>query len=94
MVSKLTEKDKLVLWVSAEYPDLVDKGLSKKLDIKRRTFHAIKTKLKKNGVFSTLIVPDFNAIGFEILSICYGNFNPDISFGIQGCWMLSLLRLM
>jgi len=63
-----------------EYPDLNDIKLSKKLGIKRRTFSVIKTKLKYNGVFSTLITPDYNAIGCEILTISYVNFNPLVTF--------------
>jgi len=80
MKSKLTGKDKLVLWGLAEYPGLKDNKLSKKLGIKRRTFGAVKTKLKNKGVFSTLIFPDFNALGCEILTICYGKFKPLTTF--------------
>jgi len=80
MKPKLTDKDKLVLWGLTEYPDLKDNKISKKLGIKRRTFGAVKTKLKNNGVFSTLIFPDFNALGCEILTVCYGTFNPLTTF--------------
>ena len=77
---KLTDKEKLVLWGLVEHPELNDVELSKKLEVKRRTFSAIKTKLKNNGVFSTLIVPDFNMLGCEILTVSYGNFNPGLTF--------------
>ena len=80
MKSKLTHKEKLVLWGLAEYPGLKDNELSKKLGIKRRTFGAVKTKLKNNRVFSTSVFPDFNALGCEILTICYGTFNPLTTF--------------
>ena len=46
---KLTDKEKLVLWGLVEHPELNDVELSKKLEVKRRTFSAIKTKLKNNG---------------------------------------------
>ena len=80
---KLTDKEKLVLWGLVEHPELNDVELSKKLEVKRRTFSAIKTKLKNNGVFSTLIVPDFNMLGCEILTVSYGNFNPGLTFDMN-----------
>ncbi|ODS38002.1 MAG: hypothetical protein A7316_08710 [Candidatus Altiarchaeales archaeon WOR_SM1_86-2] len=80
MKSRLTDKEKLVLWGLAEYPDLKDNELSKKLGIKRRTFGAVKTKLKNNGLFSDLIVPDSSALGCEILTVVYGTLNPLIKF--------------
>jgi len=72
-------KDKLVLWALAEYPALKDTELSRKIGIKRRTFSVIKTKLKHNGMFSNIIVPDFNALGCEVLTISYGSFNPAVT---------------
>lgn len=77
---KLTNKEKLVLWGLVEHPELSDVELSKKLDIKRRTLSAVKTKLKNNKMFSTIIVPDFNMLGCEILTFHYGNFNPNFKY--------------
>ena len=80
MGHKLTDKEKLVLWGLTGYPGLKDVEVSKKLGIERRTFSAVKTKLKNRGVFSTLTVPDFNALGCKLLTVCYGRFNPMVPY--------------
>ncbi|ODS41115.1 hypothetical protein BEH94_01050 [Candidatus Altiarchaeales archaeon WOR_SM1_SCG] len=80
MEPKLTGNEKLVLWGLLEYPGLNDIELSKKLGIRRRTVNTVKTRLKNNGVFSTLIIPDFNFLGCEILTVLYATFNPLINY--------------
>jgi len=72
---KLTDNEKLVMWGLTECPDAQDAELSKKLGLKRRTLTTIKTRLKNNKLFSTIMLPEWNAIGFEIHSVVYGTFN-------------------
>lgn len=73
---KLTDKDKLVFYSLVKWPQLNDIQLSKKINIKRSTIAAIRNKLEKNKLYTTIKVPDIEKIGCELLTVRYGGFNP------------------
>jgi DNA-binding MarR family transcriptional regulator len=76
---ELTNKEKLVLYGLIKYPDLKDKQLSEKLNVKPSTVTSIRHRLKKNEFFKSLWMPLLQNIGCEILAVIYTNFNPLIN---------------
>jgi PAS domain S-box-containing protein len=71
----LTEKEKLVFWGLTRYPNDTDRQLSKKLKLKRSTVTSIKNRLKKKEMYHALNIPDFKALGAELITFAYGRFN-------------------
>jgi PAS domain S-box-containing protein len=76
----LTEKEKLVLYGLTRYPNLTDQKIAKKFSLKRSTFTGIKNKLLREKFYKKFVIPNFQAIGAELLTFAYGNFNPTLSF--------------
>ena len=68
----LTDNEKLIFYGLVKYPLLTDQQLSQKLGIKRSTVTAAKNKLKKQGFYSAYAIPNFGAIGCELMCILSG----------------------
>lgn len=73
---KLTDNDKLLFYSLVKWPNLNDTELSKKTKIKRSTITAIRSKLEKNKLYTTIKAPDLEKIGCELLTVRYGSFDP------------------
>jgi len=73
---ELTKKEKLMLYGIAKYPQLTDKELSEKLDLKHSTVTSIRHRLKDNDFFRKLIYPKLQSIGCEMLVVIYTHFSP------------------
>lgn len=71
-----TEKDKKVLYGLVAYPYMNDIELSKELEIKRSTLTGIKNKLWRGGYYTNIVIPNLPALGFELMTVNYGTFNP------------------
>lgn len=71
----LTEKEKIVLWGITRHPNDTDLQLAKKIKIKRSTVTAIRNRLRKEGMFFVLNIPNFKALGAELVSFVYGRYN-------------------
>jgi DNA-binding MarR family transcriptional regulator len=69
-----------VLYSLIRWPQLNDTQLSKKIGVKRSTITAIRNKLEKNKLYTTVRVPDLERIGCELLTVRYGSFNPLASY--------------
>jgi len=82
-MTKLTDKDKLVFYSLVRWPSLNDIELSEKTGIKRSTITAIRNKLEKNKLYTTIKFPDLERIGCEILTVRYGSFNPIAPYSIR-----------
>ena len=67
-------KQKLVFYGLIRWPDLNDAALAERIDVDRRTIAAIRKTLKSKGMFDVLYMPDFRALGLELLTITYGSF--------------------
>jgi len=80
---RFTDKEKLVMWAMCEYPDLKDIEISEKIGMGGRTFSSIKARLAGNNLFSSLMFPDFGAIGCEFLTVSYGEFNSQASLKVM-----------
>ena len=75
-ISQLTKKEKMVFFNLVKNPEMNDSELSKTIAIKRSTVTAIRNRLKKDGFYSTLVVPNLPALGCRLLGITYGKYNP------------------
>ena len=73
---ELTKKEKLMLYGIAKYPQLTDKELSEKLDLKHSTVTSIRHRLIENDFFRKLIYPKLQSIGCEMLVVIYSHFSP------------------
>lgn len=77
-VSKLTSKipltniERIVFYGLIKYPLLSDSELSKRLKIKRSTVTSIKNKLLRHNFYTTYVIPDFGALGCELLCAVHG----------------------
>jgi len=76
---RLSEKEKLALYGLTAYPDLSDKEVSDKINMSRTTLTGIKNKLKRKGAYRAVNVPNFGALGFELVSIIAFELNPSLS---------------
>ncbi len=75
-LTSLTKKEKLVFFNLVKYPLYSDGQISKLIDVKRSTITAIRNRLKRDGFYSTIVVPNLTALGCRLLQITYGNYNP------------------
>ena len=72
----LNESDKLVLCGLVLHPELNTIELAKKLRMKRTTLTSVRNKLRKMGFYSTIIVPNLQALGYNALHVEYGEASP------------------
>jgi len=72
---ELTNKEKLMLFGLVKYPELTDKELSKKLDLKHSTVTSIRLRLKKKEYLRKLIIPKLQCMGCEMLVVIYSHFS-------------------
>ena len=73
---ELTKKEKLMLYGLAKYPQLTDKELSNKLNLKHSTITSIRHRLKESEYFRKLIIPKLQSLGCEMLVVIYTHFSP------------------
>ena len=73
---ELNNKEKLVLYGLIKFPQLTDKELSEKFDMKHSTVTSIRHRLKENEYLRKLILPRLKNIGCEMLVAIYTNFSP------------------
>ena len=72
----LTQKEKLMLYGIAKYPNLTDKQLSQVLKLKQSTVTSIRNRLKNYGYFRKLIIPRLQNMGCQMLVSIYTSFSP------------------
>lgn len=73
---ELTTKEKQMLYGLVKYPQLTDKELSEKLDLKHSTVTSIRHRLKENNYLRKLIIPKLQGMGCEMLVVIYTHFSP------------------
>lgn len=76
----LTQKEKLCFYGLVRWPNATDKELSKKLKLPLSTITTIRNKLKKQGYYQTFRIPDFRALGCELINIGMGVLKPQATF--------------
>ncbi len=75
----MSKKENLILYGLTRYPGLSDKEISEKIHIPRTTLTGVKNKLKKRGVYNCINIPNFTALGFELMSVISFELNPSTS---------------
>lgn len=75
-LNQLTKKEKVVFYNLVKHPNFNDGQVSKLIDVKRSTVTAIRNRLKREGFYSTIVIPNLQALGCRILGIYYGKYNP------------------
>ena len=73
------DNEKKVLYGLVQYPDLSDKEISDILRLNVSTFTSIKKRLKSEGYYKQILIPDLKNMGCEFLGVIFTNFNPVIS---------------
>ncbi len=72
---RLTKNEKKVLWGITRYPYSSDIKLAEKLGLNRSTVTAIRNRLKNKGLYALKNIPNFKALGSELLTVIYGRLN-------------------
>jgi len=73
------DNEKKVLYSLVQYPDLSDKEMAEILGLKVSTFTSVKKRLKNEGYYKQILVPDLKYMGCEFLGVIFTSFNPVIS---------------
>lgn len=68
----LTYREKMVLHTIIQHPQLNDRELAEKTQLKRSTITAIKSRLKERKLYRKLNIPNFVALGYKALTFIYG----------------------
>jgi hypothetical protein len=76
MKKGLTKNEKKVLYGLVRHPTLNDRKLSEKMKVKHSTITAIRRRLHEEGYFKTVRIPAVNRLGYELMIVGYGQFNP------------------
>ena len=71
----LAKKEQLMLYGLIKYPNLTDKQLSEKLNLKHSTATSIRHRLRKNEYYRKIIIPRLQNMGCKILVAIYTNFS-------------------
>jgi len=74
--NELTKKEKMMLYGLVKYPNLTDKKISEKLNLKHSTVTSIRHRLKENKFYRRLIIPSLESMGCNMLVVIYTNFSP------------------
>jgi DNA-binding MarR family transcriptional regulator len=74
--NELAPNEKLLLYGLIKYPNVADKHLSEKLNVKHSTVTSIRHRLQENNYFKTLTIPRLQNLGCKMLVVIYTNFSP------------------
>ena len=66
-LNQLTRKERLVFYNLVKHPDFNDNQISKEIDVKRSTVTAIRNKLKRDGFYTKLVIPNLPALGCRLM---------------------------
>jgi len=80
---KLNLNEKKVTYGLVRYPDASDLELSRLIGVRRPTITKIRNKVFKLGLVETCYVPNFQALGMEMLVFWQGRFNASV---LPGDW--------
>ena len=79
-ILELSENESRVLWALIKYPEETDQTIHSMIRMKKSTFSSIKTRLREQGFFERVYVPNFPKIGFELFLIMFGQLNRFSTF--------------
>jgi len=72
----LTYKEKLMLYGLTRYPNITDKQLGEKLNLKHSTVTSIRHRLRQNQYFRGLTIPRLQNFGCNMLVLIYTDLSP------------------
>ncbi len=75
VLMKFNSIQKEILCGALKNPDMSVKELADFLDMNYWTVYKSLEKMKKEGVYREVIIPDFHSLGFELLVVGYGSLN-------------------
>jgi DNA-binding MarR family transcriptional regulator len=81
--SRLSNKEKTVLFGLVKYPDLNDIELSEKINASRMTIGKTRKKLQSMNLIKTINIPNLELIGFELMVITHAQFNLGLTEGLK-----------
>jgi len=70
---KLTSQEKMVLYGLTRYPELSLRELSKVLGINYWSVYKIQDKFRRKRIIKEVVIPNYRALGFELLVAGYGS---------------------
>ncbi len=76
---RLSHNEKLVLYAMTSWPEAADRELSDKTDLSRSTITSIRNRLEEKKLFQLERIPNFTALGVELITVCYAYINPTVS---------------
>jgi DNA-binding Lrp family transcriptional regulator len=75
-IKALSERERKVLYGLVRCPDGPDAQTAKELGLPQPTFSNIQRRLKRQGYYQVIGIPDLEAIGCEIITTVYGTYSP------------------
>ena len=73
---QFTNLEKKVLYGLVNYPDLPDSKISIKIGVTRQVISKLKHTFEEDGIIRTKVIPNFQKLGFQIMTISTHNHNP------------------
>jgi DNA-binding Lrp family transcriptional regulator len=80
---RLRQKEGRIFRGFCEFPSLNDVELSEELGVSRMTVGRARKKFFGMGVLSEIVIPDLGKVGFELLTLTHGKFNPELTEGLK-----------
>ena len=74
MKHPFTTKERLTLHGIVQYPGLTAQGVSRETGVNPSTIGTIKKRVKDEGIIQRMYVPNFPALGCELLTVYWGSF--------------------
>lgn len=76
----LTDREKAALYGLVRFPEDAAVKIAKELEMPQPTFSNIQRRLRKQGLYSAIGMPDLRSLGLDIVSVIYGTYNPLTSY--------------
>jgi predicted transcriptional regulator len=80
---RLRQKEGSIFRGFCAFPALNDVELSEKLGVSRMTVGRARKKFFEMGLLSEIVIPDLGKVGFELLTLTHGKFNPELTEGLK-----------
>jgi len=75
--ANLSSTEKMVLYALVKYPEMKDKEIAEKISMTRQTVNNVRQKLFSTGLVKTVIFPDLNKLGFELVVLSHMTYTPE-----------------
>lgn len=80
---KLRKKEKLIFRGMCEFPGMNDIQLAEELGVSRMTVGRARKKFLSSNLISKKVIPNLEKLGFELLTLTHGRFNPSLTEGLK-----------